>query len=108
EVTGFNGESIEFKETSDGVFEGYLERRARVVINDYNDDQLEGNVGEKSSASVFFADPKGGEVSYYVAISTGPVLDYTRQNIILPCYEGGPSDGKPGPALITLGYMHEG
>ena len=108
EVTGFNGESIEFKETSDGVFQGYLERRARVVINDYNDDQLEGNVGEKSSASVFFADPKGGKVSYYVAISTGPVLDYTRQNIILPCYEGGPSDGKPGPALITLGYMHEG
>lgn len=110
EVTGFNNEVIEFEEIDTGIFTGYISRRSRIVVNGYTDDLTEGNAVTPSQASVFFADPPSpnDHVSYYVGISTGPVLDFTQQNIILPCYEGGPSEGKPGPAIITFGFMHDG
>ena len=108
DVTGFLNQKIEFDQVEDGVFVGYLEHRARIVVNGYQGEYLEGNGGEASEASVFFADPMGGEVTYYVGISTGPSLDYAQQSIILPCYEGGPAEGKEGPALISFGFMDDG
>lgn len=110
DVTGFDGHPIQFSESpgEPGIFKGYVPKRARVVVNGYSDDHLEGNVGSQSSASVFYAEPHGGDVSYYVGISSGPNLNYEKQNIVVPCYEGGPAEGRKGPALIEFGFMDDG
>lgn len=108
EVTGFNDQVIPFEETSTGAFVGYVPRRARIVVKGYSDGLLEGNVGEESTASVFFTEPGDDKVTYYVAISTGPIVNYQSSKIILPCYEGGPSEGKNGPAIISFGFMDDG
>src|SRR5680860_149615 len=108
EVTGFDGQSIEFTETPSGVFKGYVPRRARVVVKGYGDEYFEGNSDGQAQASVFYAVPNGGDVSYYVPVSIGPNLDYTKQNVVLPCYEGGLPDDNSGPALIEFGYMDDG
>src|SRR5690606_38676753 len=43
DVTGFDGLPILFEETNDGVFQGYIPRRARVVVNGYSGGLIEGN-----------------------------------------------------------------
>lgn len=108
DVTGFNDEKIVFEELDEGIFQGYVARRARIIVNGYTDELLEGNSDSIASASVFFAEPNGQDVSYYVGISTGPNLDFASQSIIVPCYDGGPSQGKKGPALISFGFMDNG
>lgn len=108
-ATGFDGQPIAFSEDQDGVFQGHVPRRARVVVDGYSSEHQEGNAEMGASASVFFAEPGTSDmVNYYVAISSGPNIDVDNQSIILPCYEGGPAEGRDGPALIEYGFMHDG
>ncbi len=104
EVLGFNGDMVPFTENPSGVFKGYIDARARVVVKGYSEELMEGNAGA-TGTSVFFAEP-GNE--YFVAVSSGLKFDASSQMVILPCYEGGPAEGSKGPALIEFNYMNDG
>ncbi|WP_236969892.1 malectin domain-containing carbohydrate-binding protein [Membranihabitans marinus] len=104
EILDFSGGYINFDEIEPGIFTGTIANRARVEIKGYNGEFQEGNIGE-SASSVFFARP--GE-DYYIGISSGIEIDPGLQLVILPCYEGGPAEGRNSPALIEFSYLNNG
>ena len=61
--------------------------------------------GISGPTSVFTA-TDGDE--FLVPVSTGPSIVPSKSKIMIPCYDGGPSEGNDGPAFVSFPYEVNG
>ncbi|MBK8504465.1 MAG: hypothetical protein IPL46_21025 [Saprospiraceae bacterium] len=104
-ATDANGNEILLLDDGHGTFTlpgELITTRLRVRVTGYAPGLLP---GVACPTSVFYV--QDGE-SVLVPVSTGPSYNIVTSRILIPCYDGGPAEGKATPAFVSFPYGVDG
>ncbi|NND35101.1 MAG: T9SS type A sorting domain-containing protein [Saprospiraceae bacterium] len=105
-ATDVSGNTLPLLDDGNGTFflPGELvTSRLRIKVEGYDGSPYQAGVA--GPTSVFFVE---NGASVLVPVSTGPNFSVAESRIMIPCYDGGPAEGKTSPAFVSFPYTVDG